>query len=79
MKFISACQNHQEGESAEKCLSQRTQQKTLVGFEARPFDHNHGALTTRPRYRQLLRLQLLKSLLSLFNLFSSVSESEVKI
>ena len=36
MKFKIACQDHQAGESAVKCLSQGYNRMARVGFEPRP-------------------------------------------
>ena len=53
MKFTTAFQDHQAGKSAVKCLSQGHNRMTRVGFEPRLgyVDHNHGTLTTQPRFR----------------------------
>ena len=44
MKFTTACQDHQAGKSAVKCLSQGHNGMTRVGFEPRLgyIDHNQG-------------------------------------
>ena len=48
LQFRTACQDHQAGESAVKCLSQGHNRMAQVGFEPRDHaDHQSGALTTR--------------------------------
>ena len=47
----TACQDHQAGQSAVKCLSQGHNKMVQVVFEPRPCRSRSGALTTRPRCR----------------------------
>ena len=55
LSFKTACQDHQAGECAVKCLSQKHNRMARVGFEPNRVADHPGSLTTRPRCRHCFR------------------------
>ena len=52
LKFRTACQDHQAGKTAVKCLSHGHNREARAGFESRYVDYHHDTLITRAHCRR---------------------------